>query len=277
MTRPNFLVIGAMKAGTTSLYHYLQDHPQVYMSQVKELHFFTRNWDRQWGWYQSQFKGAENALAVGEASPSYTKCGEYPEVVDRIWKHLPEARLVYIVRHPIDRMRSHYQHYLDRGSERAPIERALLDNPVYLDTSRYGFQLDQYLTRFPRRQILVITSEDLMRSRAATVRRVYEFIGVDGDFASPTLERTFHRSDAKREPGALYLAAKGSRPIRALSRRAPWRLNQYLFRQLLSKRIDPEQTRIPEALRRRLEAEIADDVARLKVHMGDDFDGWGIA
>ncbi len=277
MTQPSFLVIGAMKAGTTSLYTYLRDHPEVYMSQQKELQFFTRNWDRGWEWYESQFAESGNAPAVGEASPSYTKCGEYPETVDRIWQHLPDARLVYIVRHPIDRMRSHYHQWFERGLERAPIERALLDNPVYLDTSRYGRQLEQYLTRFSRAQILLVTSDDLMHSRADAVRRVYEFIGVDPTFVSSNLERTAHRTDSKREPGAAYLAAKAFRPAGAVGRLAPVAVKKYLFRQLSPKKIDPEQTRIPADLRRRLEAELAEDVARLKMHMGDGFDGWGIA
>lgn len=276
MTRPTFLVIGAMKAGTTSLYTYLRAHPDVYMSETKELHFFTSNWDRGWDWYQRQFAEAGQAQAVGEASPNYTRIRENPEVVERIWKHLPDVRLIYIVRHPIERMRSHYHHYYARGLERKSIDRALVDNPVYLDTSRYGFQVEQYLSRFPREQMLIITSEDLMGSRAATVRRVYEYIGVDGAFTSPALEQTFHRTDTKREPGALVLAAKGFGPTRALSRRAPLRLKKHLFRQLSPKTIVPEQTKIPDVLRRQLEAELADDVARLKAYIGNGFDGWGI-
>jgi hypothetical protein len=108
------------------------------------------------------------------------------------------------------------------------------------------------------------------------VRRVYEHIGVDGALTSPTLERTFHRTDTKREPGTLLLAAKSFGPTSALSRLAPLRLKKYVFRQLSPKRIEPEQTQIPEAVRHRLEAELADDVARLKAHMGNGFDGWGI-
>jgi len=273
---PNFLVIGAMKAGTTSLHRYLREHPQVFMPEEKELHFFVaeKRWGRGRSWYEAQFAGAGDAIAVGEASPTYTMYPEFTGVPDRIEPLLPEARLVYAVRHPIERMRSHYLHEVEKGRERAPIGRALLTDPRYLNASRYAMQLEQYLDRFSARQVLVITTEQLRDERGATVRRVLAFLGVDPDRSNGhLLDREFHRTSDKRVrrplveaalrvPGTRALAGLAPRPVRRLARR----------------RIDAGPvTAIPEAVEARLRAELRGDVGRLRVHLGEGFDGWGIA
>ena len=96
----------------------------------------------------------------------------YQGVPARIADHIPRARLVYVVRDPIDRIRSHYQTRLTEGTERSPIDRAVRENPIYLDYSRYAMQLDRYLDHFPREQLLVITAEDLRGDRRATIQKV---------------------------------------------------------------------------------------------------------
>src|SRR3972149_2256199 len=147
---PNFLVIGAPKAGTTSLYHYLRLHPQVFMPATKELSFFVEqnNWPRGRAWYEEQFSGAVDAAAIGEASPRYTMYPQYAGVPARIADLLPDIRLIYLVRHPIERMRSHYLDHVIYGAEKAPIEKALLDNPLYLNASRYDLQIEQYMPHY---------------------------------------------------------------------------------------------------------------------------------
>jgi hypothetical protein len=195
---PNFLVIGAMKAGTTSLYHYLRAHPEVYMPSVKELDFFVEegNWRRGPKWYQKQFQSAPTGtVAVGEASTRYTRYPLLAGVPERIAAHLPHVRLIYVVRDPIERIRSHYEHRVRAGSERAPIDQAILSNPTYLDCSRYSMQVEQYLQRFPVEQLLIITAEDLRNSRQKTMRRVYGFLGVQSDYVPATLDQEFYRTD----------------------------------------------------------------------------------
>ena len=106
--RPTFLIIGAAKCGTTSLFQLLRTHPEIGMSAVKEPNFFSRDpeFQRGWEWYESLFAGHEAKVAVGEASHTYTKIGIYPHAVTRIVERLPEAKLLYIVRHPLVRMES---------------------------------------------------------------------------------------------------------------------------------------------------------------------------
>jgi Sulfotransferase family len=273
---PNFLVIGAMKAGTTSLHRYLREHPQVFMPEEKELDFFVaeKRWGRGRSWYEAQFAAAGDAMAVGEASPTYTMYPEFTGVPGRIQALLPEARLVYAVRHPIERMRSHYLHEVEKGRERAPIGRAFVTDPRYLNASRYAMQLEQYLDCFSAQRVLVITTEQLRDERGATVRRVLAFLGVDPDWPNRhLLDREFHRTSDKRVRRPLVEAALRVPGTRALAGLAPRPV-----RRLASREVDAGPAAvIPEAVEARLHAELRGDVARLRVHLGEGFDGWGIA
>ena len=133
MTLPNFVVIGAMKAGTVSLRHYLDEHPDVFLGRggtFGEPNFFTAeyNWPRGRGWYESLFDGADQAAAIGECSPSYTMAPAFGGVPERMAQVVPDARLIYLVRDPIARMRSMYMHQVSAGRERRRAEAALLDD-----------------------------------------------------------------------------------------------------------------------------------------------------
>ena len=272
---PNFLVIGAAKAGTTSLYHYLRGHPQVFMSERKELNFFVENdgWVKGTSWYERQFEGAGDAVAVGEASPNYSKHPVFPGVPERIAKLIPDVRLIYLIRHPIERMRSHYLHEVAALRERRPIHQALAADPRYLNTSRYAMQLEQYLARFPAERILIITAEQLRHDRTATVGRVLAFLGVDPDWPDRRLlDPEFHHTSSKRVRRPLAKAALRVPGTRAVARLAPRPM-----RRLAKRRVDAGwDGAIPEALEARLRAELRDDVGRLRAHVGEGFDGWGI-
>jgi hypothetical protein len=275
---PTFLLIGAMKTGTTSLYQYLRTHPQVFMPDLKEVMFFDprHRWDRGLEWYARQFAPAgPDAVALGEASTSYTKFPVVEGVPERIGSVLPDVRLIYIVRDPIERMRSHYLYALSRGKESRPIERAFAEDPSYLDISRYAMQLEQYEPHFRREQLRLLDSRDLKHRRAETLRDVYRFIGVDDTFLPDVIDREFYRSDERRMPGAYTPALRRMPRLRALSRRTPDRIRT-LARRASSERVDVERGRISDALRSRLEDELRDDVRRLRAYMPPDFDGWGL-
>jgi hypothetical protein len=284
---PTFLLIGAMKAGTTSLFHYLGAHPQVATPQYKAPEFFIEesNWHRGIDWYRRQFPPVgDDVLAIGEASNSYTKFPRYRGVPGRIAEHLPDVRLVYVVRDPIARIRSHYETRAAEGSERAPFSEAVFSNPVYLDYSRYAMQIEQYLEHFPREQLLVVASEDLRASRQATVRSVYEFIGVDPDFVPDELERDFYRTSDRAARSPIPLGVRKFLKRRFPSTRRFKELeNDTLSRiRRLTGRSGERQApaarlEIPAEVRARLEAALEDDVHRLRRYLDEDFTGWGIA
>lgn len=124
---PNFIIIGAMKCGTTSLHFYLNQHPQIFMSQKKELNFFSRYWDFGVDWYSSKFPNKENMIC-GEASPSYSKFQVWPNVPQRIHAIIPHAKIIYLVRNPIERIRSQYVHFYSSDKENRSLELAIKED-----------------------------------------------------------------------------------------------------------------------------------------------------
>jgi hypothetical protein len=284
---PNFIVIGAMKSGTTSLFHYLQAHPQVFMSPLKEVDFFAEggNWSRGLDWYRRQFDGAgPEAVAIGEASTSYSKYPEYEGVPERIAATLPDVRLIYVVRDPVERIRSHYQHRSLVGAEREPLEAAVLRDPRYVDCSRYAFQIEQYLKVFPRERLLTVSSEELRSRRGETIRRIYGFLGVDEGFESDTLDKEFYRTDERAgyPPLVWWLRRTVKRYVPA-GKRAKELIDHVLPASLgrVRPRTEPGSTApataIPDDVRRQLEERLHDDVKALYAYMPEGFDGWQIA
>jgi hypothetical protein len=284
---PNFIVIGAMKAGTTSLFHYLQAHPQVFMSPLKEVDFFVEelNWKRGLDWYRKQFHGAgPESLAIGEASTAYTKYPEFRGVPERIATHLPEARLIYIVRNPIDRIRSHYQHRVLIGAERAPIDVAVLHDERYVNCSRHAMQLERYLERFPREKLLLITSEELRAVRVPTMRRIYRFLEIDPEFVPETIDREYYRTEERanypryawwiRRTVKRYVPA-GKRIKELIDLMAPASIGRH--RGAEPSHTETRSFAVPEQLRNQLVDLLRDDVAKLRSYMPEGFDGWGIA
>ena len=273
---PNFLIIGAAKAGTTSLYRYLRSHPEVFMPEKKELQFFPLefNWDRGLDWYEQHFVGAERASAVGEASTTYTRYPYSQGVPERIAEVLPDARLIYLIRHPIERMRSQFQQHVSHGWElEQSIDKALLQNPFYLDTSRYAMQIEQYLEHFPLERLQVLTSDDLRVRRDATMRRVYAFLEVDPGFIPPALGQEYNATRRASRP--IQQRLQRIRVIRAVSPITPPAAKRAALR-LMSRHIAPSDVRISDEVRRELEDRIREDVRRLRGYVNHDFDGWGI-
>lgn len=207
---PNVVVIGGMKCGTTSLHRYLDEHPDIAMSRPKELNFFFRargarpaagptfdvgNWHLGVDWYADQFDAS--APVRGEASPGYTS-PSYPEVAERMAEVVPDVRLVYLVREPLERAVSQYLHHRRDGEEPRPLEEALLDpSSQYVSRGRYHERLQPFLERFDLGRILVIDHRDLLEERRITLQRLFRFLGVDDTFWSDGLRA--HWNAARRD------------------------------------------------------------------------------
>ncbi len=278
-TLPTFLVIGAMKGGTTSLYHYLKSHPDVFMSSTKELHYFVaeKNLRRGIRWYERQFRGAGDAVAVGEASPDYSKFPLHDGVPERIAAVVPDVRLVYVMRNPLERIRSHYLHDLACGRERRPLAEAVVGNDHYLAPSRYALQVERYLEHFPREQLLLVTSEALREDRRAVLHRVLDFIGVDDDLSVPVHDLEFNGTDQKTAPGVLLRAARhvpGGARLRLLAPRQVKAAERLLGR--TNRPIDRQAASMSEELVETIMADLGPDLVRLRGHLDDPFDGWGL-
>jgi hypothetical protein len=199
---PNLVIVGSQKCGTTSLHTYLGQHPSISMSATKEINFFNWQWDRGLDWYASQFDGA---AVRGEASTDYTRYPTWPEVADRMAATIPDARVLYIVRDPVDRMVAAWRHVYAKGVEVRTFDEAVhdgdFDRSDYLARSRYHTQLGRYLDRFPEEHVLVLTLEGLAADQPGTLARVFEFLGVDPEPAATIVSARANASeDLRRRP-----------------------------------------------------------------------------
>lgn len=278
---PNFLVIGAMKAGTTSLSNYLGSHPQVFMTAPKEIEFFSRDdhWERGLQWYARHFDAGRACSARGEASTGYTMSHLFPAAPQRIASTLPEARLVYMVRDPIERIRSHYEHAVLLAGETRSIAEAVLSDPSYIETSSYGRQVERYLALFERSQLLVVDADSLRAERAPTMRRIYSFVGVDATWRSPILDQEFYVTDARTPMRPSLQAASRLAPVRALSRHVPSGIKRKLLRvgavSPRQRRQGGQRARVPDHLRDELRRRLEVDVRQFRELTGAEVSHWG--
>lgn len=193
---PAFLGLGAQKAGTTTLHCLLAQHPQVYLPAAKELHYFSLHYHRGAEWYRQQFVEAPLGARCGDITPYYLF---HPWAAQRIAALLPQAKLIVLVRDPVERTLSQYFHACRLGFERLPLAQALeaeaellagaeaqLQAPSgrhpahqecsYLSRSRYDQQLERYLQCFPEQQLLVLASEALFASPELVWTRLLQFL-----------------------------------------------------------------------------------------------------
>lgn len=175
---PDFVIMGAAKAGTTTLHRYLLRHPGVFMCEPKEPEFFSRDdyYGRGLAWYRSLFSGARSDQVCGEASTTYTRWPHTADAAPRLAEAVPAVRLVYILRHPVDRAYSHYAHHMRTGVTMT-FEEALEKSSIYVDCGLYLMQMQRHLERIPRERLLCLFTEDLQKSPDATLRQLQEFIG----------------------------------------------------------------------------------------------------
>lgn len=288
---PNFIVIGAAKAGTTALYWYLAEHPAVFMSRVKETNYFAYgvNGDgrllygdpevhhfpiKTLAEYEALFAEAGDASRVGEASPIYLEC---PQAAGRIHRQLPGVRLICCLRHPVERAYADYLMYLSQRGRRFDPARDLSADAVWarpdsrwMDVSRYSAQLARYFEIFPREQLHVFLFDDLKRSAVEAVQGMYRFLEIDAGFvpdfgtahnvggmpASPLLESVFTSRGLRSvvEPWIPKRAADWVRGLRTRNmRKAP---------------------ALPSDLRQELTGLLREDIVRTAGLIGRNLDHW---
>jgi hypothetical protein len=266
---PTFLVIGAQKSGSTALHAYLRRHPDVAMSNPKELKFFVErfNWNLGVAWYEEQFAPAAARpvppIAVGETSPDYARCTIHPGVPERIASVIPDVRLIYIVRHPLERIRSAYQHAIAHGAESRPIDEAVQRSPHYVDDTRYAMQVDRFLEVFDREQLLLVGNRALRDDRRATLRQVGAFIGVDPDaFEWSRVGSERYTSEDRTAPAGVVAVASRSRLAPMVRSVVPASLRQRVWR-ASSREIGEEELTLSHESVRHIMGALADDIRRI--------------
>jgi len=185
MTLPNFIVIGSPKSGTTSLCAALEQHPDIYFLPRKEANFFNRHFDLGLDWYRALFAQAGTEKAIGEGTPAYAMGRETTQIAARIHDTLPDVRLIYMVRHPIRRITSHYGQDIANGTDKTSLSQAVLTRPHLVETSQYHARLSAYLDHFDRSQIHVIFFEDYVSDYDRVLAECLAFLDVASDVAIP--------------------------------------------------------------------------------------------
>lgn len=308
MPMPSFLIIGAQKSGTTALYHMLQQHPQIFMSAVKEPHYFAFEEDRRPHFngpgdndvvdhqfvlnkkgYMSLFDHAPSGGAAGEASAMYIY---FPQVATRISHELPDARILACLRNPVDRAYSSYQHLVRDEREKensfaaalAAEEQRVADGWIplwhYFRAGLYHEQLLRYYDAFAAPQIKIVIYDDLDRQPARVVREVFTFLGVDPDF-QPDVSTRYNVSGVhtSRATAALYRyllhppqwLLRGVRPVVPVGMRRE--VMDFMTDAMRRTFLKPAPS-VDQAVRESLNDRYRDDVANLSDLLGRDLSHW---
>ncbi len=293
---PNFVVAGAAKSGTTSLYHYLRQHPQVYLPERKELHYFTYDRMRENSRgpgdadvlshfcatredYEAHYAGAASP-AVGDVSPSYFY---YDEVAcERIQRELGDVRIVILLRDPIQKAFSQFMHLVRDNRETMDFHDAILAEPErarrgyaalwrYVESSLYADRLERFLRAFGPDRVWVELFRDFVQSPERVVRELFEFLEVDPDFR-PQMSRVYNRSGHPRSKLVANLVARRN-PLSMVARRVLPKSVTEPVRTLLLRANTGAKDEIPEAALQHLRSRFLDDVERVKRILGRD-PGW---
>lgn len=185
MTLPDFVIIGAMKCGTSTLHAQLAAQPQFFMSEPKEPNYFSDDdvYAKGEGWYRGLFRQAPEGAIRGESSTHYTKLPTYPDTIERLAALIPNAKFIYVMRDPVDRLVSHYIHEWTQGVIACPIDEGIDKHKELIDYSRYAFQLEPWIARFGRARILTVEFETMTKEPGAELKRIAAFLGAEGDVA----------------------------------------------------------------------------------------------
>ncbi|MDX8338069.1 sulfotransferase domain-containing protein [Draconibacterium sp. IB214405] len=270
----DFIIIGAMKAGTTSLYEVLKAHPDISFSKIKEAHFFstTKNWEKDLPKYHKLFKEEEGKL-YGEASPSYSAMPEFQNSAKIIHAYNPEMKIIYMVRNPIDRSISHYMHIFERGYTNLPIDEAFEKNPQIVKSSCYFYQVKPYLELFGKEQIFFIDFEDYIKDRKRVLKELSGFLEID-----PEPLVNLKEIHANRTVGGYKLHPRYDKLLHRVGPLVElWPSGLKLFiKRLLSnkKRVFKEKPRIKEQTKQKILDAVKPEIPGLEKLLGKDLSNW---
>ena len=269
----DFIVIGGMKCGTTSLDYYLKAHPEIAMLS-KEIDFFTRNYHMGLDWYESLFRTKSKDMKIfGETSVSYTKYPHYIGVPQRIASSNRNMKLIYVLRNPFTRTYSHYLHNVYAGIETDSFKEAIVKRPLYIQASLYYMQIREYLKFFPREQMLMLLLDDLKHNPTGSVKTVFGFLQVDEQFIPPNISEVKHQTKKKRGKDRLITNAIKKLPFyNRVNDTIPDNLKQ-VAGLLLKKRIEAPSPN-PQEIDENTKGLIIEDMAKLSEVLRRDLSFW---
>lgn len=266
---PDFVIIGAMKSATTSLYDQLVCQPGIFMSTPKEPNFFSdaEQYAKGMAWYSGLFAEAPENYLQGEASTHYTKLPTHAQTVPRLKEHLPNARFIYVMRHPMDRLVSHYIHEWSTGVYHCDLEEAIKKYPELVAYGSYAMQLEPYFEAFGHEAVLPVFFDRLIREPQSELERICRFIGYQGQpvWIQDLKPDNVSSQRVRKFPGYRYLVE---------SRAATWLRRRFIpqgFRDAVKNRLRMrERPALSEKEQARMKAEFDRDLGKLGKLLGVD-------
>lgn len=279
MGLPNFIGIGAERSGTTWVYRVLREHPEIFVPYIKEVRYFDLNFDEDLAWYETWFD-AENEKVIGEISPQYL---HDPHVPARMGNALPNAKLIVVLRDPIDRAYSEYWRHMHKQIENlssvSPYDFAakLEEDPVYVQKGLYAEQLGRFLEIFPRKNFHIILYDDIVCAPHEVVRDLYAFLGVRAGFTPSVLTRRVNEAKSMKN---LRLFRLLRRLVRLMEKMGLGSVVRWIKQRggqdavLRRLRSSYEYPPLPNDIRARLQSIFASDIDRLEKLTGYDLSLW---
>lgn len=272
---PDFIVVGAMRSGTTTLYHMLRQHPEIGMSRMKETDYFVRTMNYPLGpkWYRNQFPG--DFRIYGEVSPNYSKNDLFMGVPKRIADVAPKARIIFLARDPVKRFVSHYMFSWHMGlAQVTPDELLDSDNGRHmLQCSRYASQVRSYLEHFPREQVLLLDFDELKSDPQGLLNTVTDFLGVSRIEYEASGTRN-ERSEIAAMPSTIQRLWR-SRMFRRLDPLISRGMRDTARKLLTRKKRAPDPV-ITADIRARAAELLKDDAAEFRQLSGLEFKSWSV-
>ncbi len=270
---PNLLVIGAMKSGTTSLHDYLSVHPDIFMSTPKEIHYYADEFFSKWNEekYKNFFR--TDKKYAGTSPQSYTKCHNkyYQHIPERIHKDTPDVKLIYIVRDPIERYKSHVleSYYCDVMEDILYSK----ESGHYYKTSLYAFQLEKYLEFFSMKQIHIVELEELQSNPLDCMNEIFTFLGLEPLQNGDPFTEIKNTADSKGIPKVIR-----QKMIYRLAKKIHFPAYQKLARKFSSKFMSKQvvKPQLSEEEMTKLKALFREDTQKLRSLTNKKFDKWSI-
>jgi Sulfotransferase domain len=271
---PAFVVIGATASGTETLHAWLNDHRDVCMSPREGLDFFLEDgtWDKGVGWYALRFGNCRWDQARGESSPRYADTHLDPGVPKRMHSVLPDAKLIYLVREPMERMRALYRQRVADGLEDRSFEEGITTDPEYVAASRYIEHVGAFLKEYKKKQLLVITTEQLAADPQKTLAAVHAHIGVSTEPLSADKARREVTADQRSDSTISRRLKANPAYWRALNR--SWELRTWHER-IFTRKSHVAPTPLSRQADADLRAGLEKDTQALEVFVGRRLTEWG--
>ncbi len=270
-------LIGAMKCGTSSLFEYLSEHPEIAPCSIKEPGFFASDscWEKGFDWYQQLWDWDSKVHKIAlEATVDYTKSHIYPDVARKISTIKANCKFIYIMRNPLDRIESHYIHGIAQGwgFSKQPLSKNI--NPHLIETSKYAKQIESYYKIFPAANILLLNFEDLKQDPEKTLGKICQFLGIDSDYQFQSLNTVHNSRKGRKADSTLWLALSKIKTLRSLGKFVSSEQRQAI-RKLLSYEVKSD-AKLSEEQRSFVWQELQEDLKKLNWEYGFDTSRWSI-